>query len=336
MSTAESWTVGRLLQWTADYLAGHGSDSSRLDAEVLLAHAIGCQRIELYTAFDEQPADNTRSTFRDLVRRRAEGTPVAYLVGRREFYSLSFRVTPDVLIPRPETELLVVAALDLAKAEGQQRQGDRETGRQGDSAADHDSPGFPSPLEIADVGTGSGVIAVCLAKHLPACRVTAIDISAAALAVAAENAKTHGVADRIEFVESNLFERVGGQGAEVRGQGSGSDRTVNPAFDFIVSNPPYVGQSELERLAPDVRKFEPQMALLAGPRGTEVIERLIPQAAERLRPGGHLLMEVSPMIHDAVRELLDSDGRFELGPTIKDLARLPRVVQAMRKAETGQ
>ena len=177
MSTAESWTVGRLLQWTADYLAGHGSDSSRLDAEVLLAHAIGCQRIELYTAFDEQPADNTRSTFRNLVRRRAEGTPVAYLVGRREFYSLSFRVTPDVLIPRPETELLVVAALDLAKAEGQQRQGSRETGRQGDSAADHDSPGFPSPLEIADVGTGSGVIAVCLAKHLPACRVTAIDIS---------------------------------------------------------------------------------------------------------------------------------------------------------------
>jgi release factor glutamine methyltransferase len=353
MSTAESWTVGRLLQWTADYLAGHGSDSPRLDAEVLLAYAVGCQRIELYTAFDEQPADDTRSTFRDLVRRRAEGTPVAYLVGRREFYSLSFRVTPDVLIPRPETELLVMATLDLAKAEGQQRgegrgergekeqrQGDKETRRQGDSVADDDSPGLssplsplPSPLEIADVGTGSGVIAVCLAKHLPACRVTAIDISAAALAVAAENAKMHGVADRIEFVESDLFERVGGQGAEARKQASGSDRTVNPAFDFIVSNPPYVGQSELERLAPDVRKFEPQAALLAGPRGTEVIERLIPQAAERLRPGGHLLVEISPMIHDAVRKLLESDGRFELGPTIKDLARLPRVVQATRKVE---
>jgi release factor glutamine methyltransferase len=245
MSTAESWTVGRLLQWTADYLAGHGSNSPRLDAEVLLAHAIGCQRIELYTAFDDRPREDARLSFRELVRRRAEGTPVAYLVGHREFYSLSFRVTPDVLIPRPETELLVVATLDLVRGErqqrgegrgergeGQQRQGDKETEGQGESAADRDSPvalsaclrvspsplsSLPSPLRIADVGTGSGIIAVCMAKHLPACRVTAIDISAAALAVAAENAKTHGVADRIEFIESDLFEGVRGQGSGVGG-----------------------------------------------------------------------------------------------------------------------
>ena len=109
--SAEPWTVGRLLQWTTDYLKGHGSDSPRLDAEVLLAQALGRQRIELYTTFEELPGDDVRTAFRELVRRRAEGTPVAYLVGRREFYSLSFRVTPDVLIPRPETELLVVAAL---------------------------------------------------------------------------------------------------------------------------------------------------------------------------------------------------------------------------------
>ena len=113
--SAEPWTIGRLLQWTTDYLKGHGSESPRLDAEVLLAQALGRQRIELYTTFDEMPSDDARAAFRELVRRRAEGTPVAYLVGRREFYSLSFRVTPDVLIPRPETELLVVAALDLAK-----------------------------------------------------------------------------------------------------------------------------------------------------------------------------------------------------------------------------
>ena len=115
--SAEPWTVGRLLEWTADYLKGHGSDSPRLDAEVLLAHALQCQRIELYTTFDDVPAEPARTAFRDLVRRRAEGTPVAYLVGSREFYSLKFRVTPDVLIPRPETELLVVTALDLAKAD---------------------------------------------------------------------------------------------------------------------------------------------------------------------------------------------------------------------------
>ena len=116
MSETEAWTVGRLLVWTTDYLKRHGSDSPRLDAEVLLAESLGCRRIELYTAFDSVPGERGRTAFRDLVRRRAEGRPVAYLVGRREFYSLSFRVTPDVLIPRPETELLVVALLELARA----------------------------------------------------------------------------------------------------------------------------------------------------------------------------------------------------------------------------
>jgi release factor glutamine methyltransferase len=296
MPSPEPWTVGRLLSWTADYLKGHGSESPRLDAEILLAEVLGCQRIQLYATFDDVPGEPQRAAFRELVRRRAEGTPVAYLVGRREFYSLSFRVTPDVLIPRPETELLVVAVLDLAK------EGLRSSNQQ-------------STISIADVGTGSGVIAVCLAKHLPASRVMAIDRSPTALAVARQNAKQHGVADRIEFVESDLF------------------AAVPPArqFDFVVSNPPYVSAAEFQHLPPDVRNFEPQAALLAGPKGTEVIERLIPQAAEHLRPGGHFLTEISPMIHDAVCSLLRNEARFELGPTIKDIARLPRVVQARRR-----
>jgi len=167
-------------------------------------------------------------------------------------------------------------------------------------------------LAIADVGTGSGAIAVALAKHLPTSRIVAIDRSSAALAVAAQNARRHGVAERIEFVESDLFAALP---AEQR-------------FDFIVSNPPYVKTAELEGLAADVRKFEPREALVAGPRGTEVIEKLVPQAAERLRPGGHLLIEIGPAIHEAVQKLLKADARFEPGPTIKDLARLPRVVQA--------
>jgi release factor glutamine methyltransferase len=302
---SEPWTVGRLLQWTTDYLKTHESDSPRLDAEVLLAKALGCQRIELYTAFEEQPGEEAKTAFREMVRRRAEGAPVAYLVGRREFYSLSFCVTPDVLIPRPETELLVVAALDLAK-------GGLGTSTSNSQQGLGTSVPNRSPPAIADVGTGSGIIAVCLAKHLPDSRVTAIDLSPAALAVARENAKQHGVADRIEFVESDLFASVA------------ADRQ----FDLVVSNPPYVSAAEMEQLPADVRKFEPRAAILAGPRGTEVIERLIGQAAERLRPGGHLLIEISPMIHDAVGAILKSDGRFELGPTIKDLARLPRVVQA--------
>jgi release factor glutamine methyltransferase len=292
MPQTEAWTVGRLLQWTTDYLKAHGSDTPRLDAEVLLAQALGCRRIELYTAFEEMPAEEPRAAFRELVRQRAEGTPVAYLVGRREFYSLSFRVTPAVLIPRPETELLVVALLDLAEARGSQ-----------------------AALNIAEVGTGSGIIAVCATKHLCQGRVTAIDISPAALEVARRNAEEHGVSDRIEFVESDLFAAIA------------PDRQ----FDFVVSNPPYVTAAEMQTLAPDVRKFEPPVALVAGPVGTEVIAALIPQAAQRLIPGGYLLMEISPMLHDAVCGLLEAEGRFQLMPTIKDLARLPRVVQAVRK-----
>ena len=292
MPPTDLWTVGRLLQWTTDYLKGRGADSPRLDAEVLLAQSLGCRRIDLYTTFEDVPGDGPRAAFRDLVRRRAEGTPVAYLVGRREFYSLAFKVGPGVLIPRPETELLVVTLLDLAK------------GRPADA-----------PLAIADVGTGSGILAVCAAKHLPQASVTATDLSPAAMEIAAANAAEHGVAGRIELVRSDLLAEV----------------PAGRRFDFILSNPPYVSEAEFEKLPREVRDHEPREALVAGPLGTEVIARLVPQAAQRLNPGGHLLIEVSPMICDAARELLAADERLEPGPTIKDLARLPRVVQAKRK-----
>lgn len=291
MPASPTWTVGRLLAWTADYLKRGGAESPRLDAEVLLAHALGCKRIELYTAFDREPADEARAAFRDLVRRRAEGTPVAYLVGHREFYSLDFRVTPDVLIPRPETEFLVIALIDLAR----QRAGEEVT--------------------ICDVGTGSGIIAVTAAKHLPKSRVTATDVSPAALAVARSNAERHGLLERIELVQSDLL----------------SAFPPERRFDFVASNPPYVSEAELGRLAAEVRDHEPRLALVAGRRGTEMIEALLPQAAERLNPGGHLLLEISPIVQQAVEALLAADGRFEPGPTLKDLARLPRVVQARRK-----
>jgi len=154
---------------------------------------------------------------------------------------------------------------------------------------------------------------------VPGSRLTAIDVSSAALQVARANATDHGVVGQIEFVESDLFAAV----------------APGRRFDFVVSNPPYVATAELETLAAEVREFEPLEALVAGPRGTEVIEALILQSAERLNPGAHLLMEISPTIHDAVCALLEADDRFELGPTIKDLARLPRVVQAARKPAAG-
>jgi release factor glutamine methyltransferase len=289
----EQWTIGRLLKWTTDFLAARGADSPRLDAEVLLAHALGCRRIELYTRFDELPDEPRRAAFRELVRERAGGMPVAYLVGHREFYSLSFRVTPDVLIPRPETELLLVRLLDLARQQ----------------------PASTESLQIADVGCGSGILAVCAARSLAGARVTAIDISPAALAVARENAQALGVAGQIEFVESDLF------------------AVVEPSrrYDFVISNPPYVRSDEMAGLMVDVRKFEPRIALEAGPRGTEVIERLIPQAAQRLQPGGWLLVEIGPAIEPAARELLAAEPAFEPPASIKDLAGQFRIVQARRK-----
>ncbi len=290
MSQGEVWTVGRLLSWTADYLKSHGSESPRLDAEVLLAHSLGCERIELYTRFEEQPGDDKRSTFRELVRQRAEGMPVAYLVGHREFFSLSFRVNEDVLIPRPETEHLVVAAIDLAKQ------------------VEH------APA-ICDVGTGSGVIAVCLARQAPESQVTAIDVSLAAIEIARQNAVAHGVAERIAFLPSDLLTVL----------------PPEPSFDLILSNPPYVADGEADQMAAETRRFEPRQALFAGPKGTEIIERLVPQSAERLNPGGHLLIEISPMIHDPVCEIVAANDRLDPLETIKDLAGHKRVVAARRK-----
>jgi len=289
---AEAWTIGRLLNWTTDFLRDKGADSPRLDAEVLLAHARGCQRIELYTAFEEVAAEPLREAFRELVRRRAAGTPVAYLVGHREFFSLSFQVTPEVLIPRPETELLVVRLLDIAKQQ----------------------PAGQGGLRIADVGTGSGILAVCCAKHLTDASITAIDISPGALAVAKTNAEEHGVPERIEFIESDLFAAVGD----------------SEAFDVIVSNPPYVASAEMAELDPGVLEYEPHLALDGGEQGTEIIARLIPQAAQRLRPGGWLLMEVGPYNAQKVEQLVAKEAGLSLEVTIPDLAGHPRVVQARK------
>ncbi|MBM4001865.1 MAG: peptide chain release factor N(5)-glutamine methyltransferase [Planctomycetes bacterium] len=294
MSQTETWTIGRLLTWTADFLKRNGSESPRLEAEVLLAHVRGCPRIALYTAFDELAGEELRSAFRELVKRRATGMPVAYLVGYREFYSLSFQVSPAVLIPRPETEFVVIQSLDLLKK--------THAGR--------------SPLEIADVGTGSGVIAVCLARSLPNSRVTAIDRSAAALEMANANVQKHGMATQIVTLHSDLFDALP---AERR-------------FDLIASNPPYVKQDELATLARDVRDFEPQAALVAGPRGLEVLEALVRQATTRLEPGGWLVVEIHPCLETEVRQLFGESCNWSSLATTRDLAGHPRVMSARWRA----
>jgi len=287
------WTVGRLLTWTTGWLGRQGSESPRLDAEVLLAHVRGCPRIALYTAFDAPVGDAERAAFRELVRRRAAGEPVAYLVGSREFFSLPFSVTGAVLVPRPETEGLVVRVLDLCR------------GRE------------PAPAEfrIADVGTGSGAIAVAIADQLPAARVVATDVSSAALDVARRNVERHGVGDRVELVECDLLE----------------DPRVSGPFDVVVSNPPYVRDDEFAALPRDVRLHEPRTALVAGPTGTEIIRRLVPAAAARLAAGGWLLVEIGPGVREAAESAVAAEPRLEPMPTLADLAGLPRVLQARRR-----
>ena len=283
------WTVGRLLTWTTDWLTTKGSESARLDAEVLLAHVRGCQRILLYTAFDTPVSDAERARFRELVKRRGDGEPVAYLVGNREFFSLPFAVSPAVLVPRPETEGLVVRVIDLCKPLTASR--------------------------IIDVGTGSGAIAVTLAKHLPRARLVATDISPAALAVARENAARHGVAERIEFLECDLLS---------------APQAAGP-WDVIVSNPPYVRDDEFDALPRDVRLHEPKGALVAGPTGVEVVVRLAADAVGSLAAGGWLVVEIGPVVAAAAERALAAVPGLVPGPTLPVMAGLPRIVQA-RKA----
>jgi len=292
MQETEPWTIQRLLEWTTGYFLEHGSDSARLDAEVLLAEACSCNRIDLYTRFDEVAEETVKVAFRELVRRRADGMPVAYLVGHREFYSLNFRITPDVLIPRPETEFVVITLLDLIK----------------------ETPKPDGPLRIADVGTGSGILAVCAALNVEGAQITAIDCSDAALEIARYNAKHHEVDSAIEFVSSDLL----------------SGFPDSAELDFVISNPPYVSENEYHELDASVRQHEPREALVGGPTGTEVIARLIPQSAQRLKSGGWLIMEISPMIANNVADLFRINERFQDVELIKDLAQHPRVVKARK------
>ncbi len=296
-STTQSdpWTILRLLQWTTEHLKKSGSPSPRLDAEVLLAYARGCERIALYTAFAEEPDETVKAKFREVVKRRAQGEPVAYLVGKKEFYSLPFQVSKDCLIPRGETEHVVVECLDRAKP----------------IIAAEPTKHF----NIVDVCTGSGCIAVSVAKHLPQCTITAIDVSPDAVVIAKANVEQHQLTDRVSVVESNLMDTV-------------PDNSV----DFVLSNPPYVSEAEYAKLDKTVREHEPRMALVGGATGMEIIEQLASQAAKKLVANGWFICELSPMIADQVESLMASTNQWTNIAIVKDLARLKRLVVAQRPA----
>lgn len=290
MTTDAPWTVKRLLEWTTDYLGQHGADTPRLDAEILLGHALGWPRIQLYVRFEDCPSEEVRSKFREAIKLRAKGMPVAYLTGEKEFFSLKFKVDSNVLIPRPETEFLVVAALDAIR-----------------------SLGRPSP-RVLDIGTGSGAIAVTVAKQAAQSQIVATDISPEALRVAEANALSHGVESRIEFRQGDLWDGVGAG-----------------TFDVIVSNPPYIGLREKDSLMKDVVSHEPHAALFSGDDGTPLTRALIAGASERLNPDGWLLLETSPVIAEALLETLRQTPGLDRVQTKKDLAGHLRVLMA-RKA----
>ena len=254
----------------------------RRDAELLLMRCLGKDRAWLLTHSDELLTPAQAAQYEQWLARRARHEPIQYILGEQEFYGLTFYVTPAVLIPRPETEHLVEAAL---------------------ARAPHDAP-----LRIADIGTGSGAIAIALAHTLPQANVTALDLSPATLAVAQENAVKLGVADRIRFLVSDLLQAVSGE-----------------HFDIIVSNPPYVPKSEI--LEPQVRDYEPATALYAGTNGLDIYERLIPQAHAALKPGGWLLMEIGHGQREALAALLKDWNEVSF---VDDLQGIPRVACAKR------
>ena len=290
-SEEASWPILRLIEWTTSYLADKGAESPRLDAEVLLASVRQCSRIELYTAFNEVADEATRAAYKSLVQRRAAGEPVAYLVGFREFYSRDFKVTPAVLIPRPETEFVVIAALDFVS--------DR---------------GLSGSLRMADIGTGSGNVGITLAKENPSWNVVAIDIQPDALEIARQNVAHHAVDEQMEL-------RCGPYYAQ-------ESETV--LFDIVVSNPPYVTSNEYDDLPATVRDYEPKIALVGGDRGTEVIEQLIEESTPRVRPEGALVVEISPMLEADVTALIEQHALWQLHKVYKDHAGHSRVIVAIR------
>ena len=251
---------------------------------------LGCKRIDLYARHTEEAPERERGKFRDLVRQRVEGCPVAYLVGRKEFFSLEFEVNRAVLIPRPDTECVVDECLRLAK-------------------------GMTEP-RVLDIGTGSGCLAVAVAHQHKTAQVTAVDISPDALKVAAANAARNRVAERIRFLQGDLFAPV----------------PASERFDFILSNPPYIPHDEIAKLAPGVRDYEPHAALDGGADGFAVFDRLIAEAAAYLKPEGYLLVEIGSPQEEPARERIGRYEGYELAKTIRDGSGHPRVLMARWRA----
>lgn len=285
------WTIGRILKWTEQYFKDKGIESPRLDAEVLLAHVLEKQRIYLYVHFDEPLQPGELAAYREMIKKRVMRVPVAQILGEKEFMGLTFKVTADTLVPRPDTEILVQAAVDRLRAMAGEE-----------------------PLRFADIGTGSGAICLSVLHYLAGTVADTVDISPAARAVAEENAASLGLADRVTFHTGDLLQPLSGI-----------------SFVAILSNPPYIPEADIAKLAPEVRLKEPHTALSGGQDGLDFYRRLAEEAPAMLVPGGFTAFEVG--IHQAgvVADLLKANPLIDRTEILPDYAGIDRVVVGWRK-----
>ncbi len=288
----EIWTIKKLLEWISDYFETNGVDSPRLSAELLLCHILKLERIQLYTLYDRVVQAEQLAALRALVKRGAEHEPVAYLVGRCEFYSLGLKITPDCLIPRPETEHLVERSVDFLR----QRSG---------------------PQYVLDLCAGSGCIAAAIAKNVKDVQVVATDICDNALKVAAENIARHKLEDKVTLLCGDLFDAII----------EGLDET---RFDLIVSNPPYVSDIEYEKLDHNVKKYEPKLALYAGIDGLDIYQRILEKVDDFLKPDGALMMEIGYAQGPAIQKMLEATNIFKEIRIEKDFANNDRIAIAKK------
>lgn len=285
-------TILETLNWTTNYLRDHGIDHPRLNAELLLASSMNISREKLYVQLQSQMPEEERRGLEGLIRRRISGEPLQYILGHQEFWSIDLKVDPYVLIPRPETEVLVAAGLSILLKIASNK--------------------IPSVLEL---GTGSGAITIALAREAGDVSFIATDISTDALRVAEENARSVGVLNKIEFVKGDLFKPL----------------PIKETFDLILSNPPYIRRSEWKGLMREVRDYEPRIALDGGEDGLDFYRKMISQAPSYLKNKGWLLMEVGSGQADRVSEMIEARGGFQKPERVKDLSGIERVVKAQRK-----
>jgi len=284
----KSWTIRDLMKFCIDYLQSHGFDEARLNVELLLSHALHCQRIELYTRFDQPLSKDELAGFRALYERRLKHEPVQYIVGTAGFMGMQFQVDRRVLIPRPETETLVEQTMLVC-------------GRNPEE----------TPLSMLEVGTGSGNIAIAVAKFVRNIHVTSIDTNGEALEVARGNATAHGVTDRVTFHEMSVFAPI--------------VESLAQQYDLLVSNPPYVSEEDWKQLAPEIRSFEPLLAVSDSGDGYAFYRRIAELAPALLRKNGSILVEIGYGQSDSVQKIFNGAGVSELS-VVKDLQGIPRVV----------